>query len=164
MIRSILVSLMLIFTAAPTMAADRNLNIEFEIPEIDSWKKYHRPYVAIWIEDADRKAVKTVTLLKEVSNPRKKTKWLDDLTKWWRAVGKQGPEAYDAVTSATRNPGVYSFTTNVPADSNWSILFEAAREKGGRDFVKQSINNIPAEGLTIPAEGEIGVIKLHISQ
>ena len=163
MIRSILISLMLIFSTAPAMAADRTLNIEFEIPEIDTWKKYHRPYVAIWVEDADRKAVKTVTLLKEVTHPKKKTKWLDDLSKWWRAVGKQGPEAYDAVTSATRNPGIYTFTTDIPADANWTILFEAAREKGGRDFVKQTINDIPAEGVTIPAEGEIGVIKLNFS-
>lgn len=163
MFRSILISLVLIFATAPAMAADRTLNIEFEIPEIDTWKKYHRPYVAIWLEDADRKPVQTITLLKEVSNPRKKTKWLDDLTKWWRAIGKQGPEAYDAVTSATRSPGVYTFTADIPTDSDWTILFEAVREKGGRDFVKQSINDIPAQGLTIPAEGEIGVIKLSFN-
>lgn len=152
-----------ILMAAPSAWADQQLSIQYDIPDIDA-RKYHRPYVAIWIETADREPVQTISLLKKKPKSwRKKNKWLDDLTQWWRATGKETVDELDGVTGATRGPGTYSTNISVPDGSDWVILFEAVREKGGRSFVKQKLNDIPAEGATLPAKAEIGPITLKLT-
>ena len=151
-----------ILMAAPTVWANQSLSIQYDIPDIDA-RKYHRPYVAIWIETADREPLQTISLLKKKpKSSRKKNKLLDDLTQWWRATGKETVDELDVVTGAPRGPGTYSTNISVPDGSDWVILFEAVREKGGRSFVKQKINSIPAAGITLPSKAEIGPITLTL--
>ncbi|WP_438893782.1 DUF2271 domain-containing protein, partial [Bacillus cereus group sp. BC251] len=55
------------------------LDIEFELPKLDVGM-YARPYIAIWIEDAQGQPVRTVALW------QKEDTWLKDIRRWWRQV------------------------------------------------------------------------------
>ena len=57
----------------------------FEIPRIEA-SNYRKPYVAIWLEDADRKAVKMYRVLFDQSPIG--DNWLPDLKTWWRRGGR----------------------------------------------------------------------------
>jgi FAD:protein FMN transferase len=60
-----------------------------------------RPYVAIWIEDADRRPVPTIALLFQNS------RYLSELRVWYRGdrhrATLEGTEIVDSVASATRS-------------------------------------------------------------
>ena len=60
-----------------------------------------RAYVAIWVEDADHKLVRTVSVLGS------KDKYLGDLTTWVQIAGRPSPQSR-SVTRASRPNGLYS--------------------------------------------------------
>ena len=65
-----------------------------------------RPYVAVWIEDKDKFAVRTIALWFD------KTRWLPELRAWYhddrmRAMA-EGNDITASVSSATRSPGKYT--------------------------------------------------------
>ena len=115
------------------------LEVSFALPAIDT-TMYARPYVAVWVEDADRKPVRTVQLWVG------KDEWLKDLRSWWRKVGRYDRELVDAVTSATRPAGEYTFVWDGLNDKgqrveqgNYTFYVEVVREHGGRNIcVKKS--------------------------
>ncbi|NMU52501.1 DUF2271 domain-containing protein, partial [Vibrio parahaemolyticus] len=78
------------------------VDFELELPKIDT-SMYARPYVAVWVENDQRKPVKTIQLWVG------KDGWLKDLRSWWRKAGRYDRELVDAVTSATRPAGQYRF-------------------------------------------------------
>jgi thiamine biosynthesis lipoprotein ApbE len=63
-------------------------------------RRSHRPYVAVWVEDANRKAVRTLAVWG--NDP----KYLRDLFVWSKAVPRNQVAA--GVTRATRQPGTYA--------------------------------------------------------
>src|SRR5690606_5950191 len=76
----------LLFNIAPVSAAE--VNVTVEIPRIDA-SEYHRPYVAVWIENADKSVAANLAVWyqqKETSEGAG-TKWLADLRQWWRRSG-----------------------------------------------------------------------------
>ena len=61
-----------------------------------------RAYVAIWVEDANHKLVRSIQVLGQ--NPR----YLGELTAWYQAVGRPDPQLTRSITRATRPNGLYS--------------------------------------------------------
>ncbi len=101
---AISIALPLAFSAyAKPIPDSASMDIHFELPAIQA-SMYARPYVAVWIEDQQRKSVRTVQLWVG------KDEWLKDLRSWWRKVGRYDRELVDAVTSATRPAGEYRFS------------------------------------------------------
>lgn len=80
--------------AAPKMTVDLTL------PEITEGQ-YHRPYVAVWVENAQGQPVKTLSLW--VWNEG--YKWLKDIRRWWRKAGREDMSFVDGIASATRPAG-----------------------------------------------------------
>lgn len=138
--------------------------IQLEIPVIET-SQYHRPYVAVWIENEQQQPVKLITIWQE------KPDWLKDLRRFWRKIGRSNPQLVDAMTGATRKPGSYTLSWdgkddkgNVLPAGTYTLLVEAAREQGGRSLQKQDFV-LPGKGqqLQAPAETELGALTLTIN-
>ncbi|UPR31519.1 DUF2271 domain-containing protein [Vibrio crassostreae] len=115
------------------------LDVSFELPKIDT-SMYARPYVAVWVENSERKSVKTIELWVG------KDEWLKDLRSWWRKVGRYDRELADAVTSATRPAGKYRFVWDGKSDDGqdleqgeYTVHIEVVREHGGRNYLRQKV-------------------------
>ncbi len=93
-------------------------------------RRVKRPYVAVWVEDAEHRLVRTVTVWASEG------RYLPDLTKWWRAIGGNRYEA-SSVTRATRYPGKYTVAWDgrdnrgqpVP-QGDYTVIVEINREHG----------------------------------
>jgi thiamine biosynthesis lipoprotein ApbE len=156
--------------AAPP-AAGQNWNqsmellVKVELPRSDN-PRYHRPYVAVWIEDKDKYPVRTVALW--FKNPR----WLNELKAWYgedrvRNLA-EGTDISGTVSSATRAPGTYTLKWD-GKDNNgklvkagkYTVVIEAAREHGGHSLLRQEIDfNGTAAQTTLPASEELGAVQL----
>ena len=66
------------------------IELTVEIPKL-SVSEYHRPYVAIWIEDKDKKIAANLSVWYAVHlKDQEGEKWLKDIRQWWRRTGKGG--------------------------------------------------------------------------
>lgn len=79
------------------------LTIDFTIKPAAGRRPNLRPYVAVWIEDADGKLLRTLELWAN----RRGLRYLRDMRGWWK-FGKDLQDPSVAVTRATRNAGHYS--------------------------------------------------------
>lgn len=128
--------------AVPALAA--NLSVTVEIPRLNT-ASYHRPYVAIWIEQPDQTAVRTLAVWYQVAAGRggegEGKDWLKDMRTWWRKGGRALTLPADGVSGATRAPGRQAVTipaarlASLPA-GQYNVVVEAAREQGGREMVR----------------------------
>lgn len=137
--------------------------ISLQLPVIET-SQYHRPYVAVWVENEQQQPVKLIALWVE------KPDWLKDLRRFWRKIGRSNTALVDAVSGATQKPGTYTLQWDGKDDQGqplasgqYNLLIEAAREQGGRSLVKREFT-LPAQGavIEIAAEGELGSILAHI--
>lgn len=147
---------------AKPIPENAKLDIELAIPTIET-SIYARPYVAVWIEDKNRKPVRTVQLWVG------KDEWLKDIRSWWRKAGRYDRAMVDAVTSATRPPGKYRFTWdgldhdgNRVEQGDYTFYVEAVREHGGRNYLRQKLK-LAENSFTHQLEEteETGVITLQ---
>lgn len=149
--------------AASPAAADTG-TITYEIPRLEV-SGYRKPYVAIWIEGADRKPVKMYAVLFDQSPIG--DKWLPDLKTWWRRGGRAMNMPVSGVTRPTRGPGQYTIKTGSLSDlpeGTYALVVEGVREKGGREILKAPFNWKPGEVVSVSAQGssELGKITLSI--
>ena len=126
-------------------------------------KKYLRPYMAVWIEDAGGTPIRILS----VWSKRKKRKYLKDLRVFWRFARKDR-DTYEAVSRATRGPGRYRLVWNGLDDQGhavprgkYIVHVEVAREKGTHQHLsaavtcgsvpvrKQMGRNIEINGVTL---------------
>jgi thiamine biosynthesis lipoprotein len=123
--------------------SDFELAINFDIALIEGMR-VRRPFVAVWIEDADGKPVRNINVWYN------KDRWLPDLKDWYRHYGEafKAPDGKlkASVSSATRSPGKYSLKwdgkDDEGADTNpgkYTVVIEAAREHGTYQIMKQQI-------------------------
>ena len=137
-----------------------SIALSVTIPTLDV-DPYHRPYVAVWLETPERKGVKVINVWYE------QDEWLKDLRQWWRKIGRSDAAAYEGVTGATRKPGTYTYQWTVSDDipaGDYVLCFEASREAGGRDFLRQPITLGGQNQQTYQLEGdyEFGAITISI--
>jgi hypothetical protein len=129
---------LLALSAGAANAADLTLNVE--IPQLPV-AEYHRPYVAIWIEDANQAIAANLAVWYQVRGDH--TKWLPDLRQWWRRGGRDLKVPVDGLTGATRPVGQHSLkfaATQAPLaglkPGQYSLVVEAVREVGGREALR----------------------------
>lgn len=127
--------------------------------------EYHPPYVAAWIESGNKKSVRTLLLW------RKEPKWLKDIRRWWRNVGRKDAKLVDAITSATHAAGSFPLSFTLTDDEqqtlpegSYTLYIEVVREKGGRALLKQKFNlNNQAQQFTLKETAETGAITFTIT-
>ena len=133
-------------------ASAAEMEIGIEIPQLNV-AEYHRPYVAIWVEGADGKAVADLAVWYQNKDTKEGhgTKWLPDLRQWWRKSGRSLKVPVDGVTGPTKPVGKHALSFSDKqhlaklAPGQYTLVVEAAREVGGRELLK-----IP---FTWPAKG-----------
>lgn len=144
-------------------AVNPSCTLRIELPKLDV-DPYFRPYVAIWLETPDRQGVHTLEVWYEEDT------WLKDMRQWWRKLGRGDSERYDGVTGATRKAGTHRITWNgrgadgkpIPP-GDYFLNFEAAREEGGREFIRQKITiGGPEQHYQLQGKNELGAVHIHI--
>lgn len=156
------VSLALVLLSGLVLSATASeLEIALQLPKI-SEGQYHRPYVAVWVEDSSEKSVRLIEIWRE------KPDWIKDLRRFWRKTGRADQPLVDARTGATKGPGQYRLRWDGKDDQGvavpngeYQLVIEAAREHGGRQLVKQKFNwDGTAVAVSVAAGNEIGQVQL----
>jgi hypothetical protein len=120
------------------------LTVTLELARIGGTRA-RRPYVAIWIEDANRFPVRTIGLWYQ------KPRWLPELRAWYHDDRmRDAAEHRDitaSVSSATRQPGKYTLkwdgkdNTGKPVKAGtYTVNIEASREHGTYQILRQEMD------------------------
>jgi hypothetical protein len=154
---------------APSSATD--LNIKVEVPRIEV-AEYHRPYVAVWIENPDQSIATHLAVWYQTDTKKEDgTQWLKDLRQWWRRGGRELAVPVDGVTGATRPVGEHrialkgnSAALSQLAPGKYALVTEAVREVGGRELVKIPFEWPAAQKQQLSASGkvELGTVSLDV--
>ena len=143
------VSLVKELSPTPSWADDFEVAVKYEIKGPDANPgRYRRPYVAVWVEDADGVPVRTLTLWVQSGGPG--PRWIPDLKLWYR--GDQLRKLVDeadlvrTVSRATRPPGKYEVVWDGKDDhgkavepGKYTLSIEAAREHGTYQIIRKPI-------------------------
>ena len=155
--------------ATPAYAGEMTVSIE--IPQLRV-AEYHRPYVAVWLQDAKGQRVADLAVWYDTKLKNQEgEKWLSDLRTWWRKSGRSLDLPVDGLSSPTRGPGKHviraregSVTLPRLASGSYTLMVEAAREVGGREILSIPFSWPPKAPRTGTAGGtsELGAISLSI--
>lgn len=158
------------FAATPAVAA--GIDVTITIPRINA-AEYHRPYVAVWLEQPGAPTAKTLAVWYDGEKKKNEgTKWLRDLRSWWRKAGRSATIPADGISGATRAPGPQKLAFVAGKGGltglhpgNYELVVEAAREVGGREMVRLPFTWPAAgEARTVTATGatELGAVTATI--
>jgi len=152
-----------------TIAADKTwdpkyeLGINVEIAEIEGLRA-RRPYVAIWVTDADKKAVRSIALWMQ------KPRYLNEMRSWYSTyydLYSANDASVSSTTSATRGPGKYTLKWDGKDDKGalvktgkYTINIEVAREHGTYQVYSQDMEFKKPEVITLPPNTEIASASL----
>jgi len=143
-----------------TMSQATTLTVDFTLPEFDK-QDYRKPYVAIWAETKDD----TKNLLLWHLTKRDNDKWLVDIRRWWRKEGRYSNNKFDGMTGATKSAGQHQVQLDIADLTDFTLLIEVVRQKGGRSLVRQKINlNDNSPHYNIAPSDEIGDIKIKVNK
>ncbi|MDG3002625.1 DUF2271 domain-containing protein [Paludisphaera mucosa] len=127
---------------------DHELLVRFEINRPQERGRYRRPYVAVWVQDADGAPVRNLLLWVSMGGPGP-FEWLPDLKRWYaddRARTKLNRTDPFQVAQPTRPPGEYSVAWDGKDDKGkplkpgeYTILIEAVREQGGYGLIRKQV-------------------------
>lgn len=150
---------------APNAASAAEARVTVEVPRISA-STYRKPYVAVWIEDANGKQVRTLKVFYD--QHKVGARWLPELKTWWRRGGRAMDLPADGLSSPTRAPGRYTISADALerlAPGKYSIAVEASREEGGRELVKVPFTWRPGARSSASASGkrELGRISVSIT-
>ncbi|MEJ6656415.1 MAG: DUF2271 domain-containing protein [Pseudomonas sp.] len=154
--------------AAHSSAA--KLDVSVEVPRL-SVAEYHRPYVAIWIENTEGHVADLAVWYDLKLRDSEGEKWLKDMRQWWRRSGRSLELPVDGLSGATRAVGEHalSFTGDHPAltalqPGEYQLLIEAAREVGGRELIRLPFRWPVTEQVTHESAGstELGNVSLTL--
>lgn len=147
------------------------LELTVEIPKLNV-SEYHRPYVAIWIEDKDKKVAANLSVWYDVKlKDEEGEKWLKDIRQWWRRTGRSLSMPVDGVSSPTKPPGANKVefkSDSGPlaklAPGEYTLIVEASREVGGKEMVEIPFTWSPGSEATASAKGkeELGAVTLKL--
>ena len=166
---SLAIGLTLPLASSWAVAAD--LSVKFELPRLNV-AEYHKPYVAIWIENADQTIASNLAVLYDVKMKDKGgEKWVKDLRTWWRKAGRDAALPIDGVSGATRPPGAHTMKFDAARNKldqlpagDYKLVVEAAREAGGRELVRVPFTWAGKGKLAADAAGkeELGAVSLQV--
>ncbi|TWT29277.1 DUF2271 domain-containing protein [Blastopirellula retiformator] len=148
--------------AAVNEAGSAELEVGVEIPRLKV-AEYHRPYVAVWIQDENRKVAANLSVWYQMKSPGDEVghKWLPDLRQWWRRTGRSLDLPVDGVSGATRPVGQHDLTFSSTDErltklkpGKYTLVVEAAREVGGREMVEIPFTWPLKESFEAKANGE----------
>lgn len=133
----------------------QSLQVSIEIPRLNV-AEYHKPYVAVWLEDESRSATQIAVWYDVEMRNSEGEKWLKDLRQWWRRGGRSLDVPVDGITSATYGPGEHALKVAIEssdlaklAPGKYRLRVEAAREVGGRELVEIPLT-WPLEKSSLP--------------
>jgi hypothetical protein len=153
------------FTAVASSNNSESTKLDIELTLKQQLGEYHPPYVASWIENSQGKSIRTLLLWRE------KAKWLKDIRRWWRKVGKKDADFVDGITSATRITGKYPLSFLAQNDEKkslkkgkYTLFIEVVRENGGRAIIRQPFSlNGEKTTFTLAATNETDEIKFSVT-
>ncbi|MEW4561461.1 DUF2271 domain-containing protein [Bremerella sp. JC770] len=120
------------------------VEVSVEIPRLNV-SEYHRPYVAVWIQDENRKVAANLAVWYQLDDKGSEvgTKWLPDLRQWWRRTGRSLEMPVDGISGATRPAGTHELEFSSSdkklaglKPGQYTLVVEAAREVGGRELLE----------------------------
>lgn len=156
----------ILFTSALPVYAQSNLSVSLTLPEITTGQ-YHRPYTAVWIENNKGKHVKTLALWSEP----KGQKWLKDIRRWWRKIGRTDSNWVDGISSATRPAGTYKLNWDLTTEDqhqlshgDYKVFIEVVREHGGRNLLKHSFSLNKDFKTILKSTAETGPINIQFNK
>lgn len=153
-------------TASPIFGGwntDYELVVNVELAQIAGFPR--RPFVAIWVEDADKKPIRTLTVWYN------KPKWLRDLRAWYTA----NHDTYNdvagnmpSIAGATRPAGKYAVKWDGKDDQGelvktgkYTVNIEVAREHGTYQLITQEIKCAGSDKqIELPANTEVASASL----
>jgi thiamine biosynthesis lipoprotein len=154
-----------ILSADKTWDPNYELLIGLELNQIEGIR-VHRPYIAVWIVDKDKKPIRSLALWYN------KTKYLNELDSWYDAYYNKFSDADQSVsstTSATRPAGKYTIKWNGRNDKGdlvklgaYSIKIEAAREHGTHQLMTQELDFTKTQKL-INLTGNVEIAGVSIN-
>jgi len=132
---------------APAKPELLELLVQFELAK-PTGSQYRRPYVAVWLEDADEFPVRTAVLWMQTKQPG--PRWHRDLLRWYRndAVRKLADkrDLIGTVSGATRGSGQYKAIFDGKDDAGqplppgkYTLFIEVAREHGTYQLIRHPL-------------------------
>lgn len=162
---SLLLCLIVCGISYSAMSIASEIRVELTILELNE-RPYHRPYIAVWLENSKRQGVHTLAFWHQDKD------WFKDLRKWWRKIGRANKPNYDAVSGATKKPGTYTLhwqgvlnNGKQLADGDYVLHIESAREKGSREYLRQKIfiKQGVSQSYQLSGKHELGKINVLIN-
>ncbi|GAA0384219.1 DUF2271 domain-containing protein [Brevundimonas terrae] len=154
--------------AAPALAAD--LSVTVDVPRLNT-ASYHRPYVAVWIENPDQSLNRSLAVwYQQTRNAEGDGKdWLKDMRTWWRKGGRAMQLPADGVSGPTKAPGRHTVTVPAArlrnlAAGNYVIAVEAARELGGREIVRVPFRWGGPNTANGSGSSELGAVRVNVTR
>ena len=152
--------------ALPTPALAQTGTVTLEIPKLSD-SPYRKPYVAVWIENASGKQVGVAGVLYDQAKIG--LRWLPELRTWWRKAGRAMDMPADGISMPTRAPGRHTIVLDdlkALPNGRYSVVVEAAREKGGRELVKVPFTLQSGKTVQASAHGsrELGKVSVAIER
>jgi thiamine biosynthesis lipoprotein len=149
---------------AQTWDPNYELLINLQLAEIEGFR-VHRPYVAIWVTDQNKKPVRNIALWYN------KTRYLDELHAWYDTYYDQFSNSGNQASStsgATRSPGNYKLKWDGKDDNGklvnkgiYFIYIEVAREHGTYQLINQQMDFSGApKQITLKGNTEIAAASL----
>lgn len=152
----ILVTLLALSGVGSASAAE--VQLEVELPRLEV-AEYHPPYVAVWLEDSQRKAEHIAVWYDIAMRDDEGKEWLKDMRQWWRRGGRSLDLPIDGITGATKGPGTHTINSQLnrvlgtfPA-GEYVLNVEASREVGGREVLRLPLT-LPLENGVLPLEAK----------
>ena len=134
--------------------------VELQLRSGGGWH-YARPYVAVWMEDAKGKPLRTIALW------GRDYRWLPYLRRWYYLHGRDRRLVY-AVSRASRPPGRYRIVWDGRANDGsyvptgqYILNIEASREHGGYQLTRQMIE-IGSEPFAFETKGNYEVPRASV--
>ncbi len=102
--------------------------------------RYNRPYIAVWLENAAGKSVRTLAVWVQAG---KGERWHQDLRRWFQS----NADLISTTSSPTRMPGTYKLVWDGKSDKgilleqgDYFVCIEAAREHGTYQLIREKIS------------------------
>lgn len=158
------------FGSAPKWDDNFELAVTFVLPQPQGGR-YHRPYVAVWMEDPSGHAVRTLSLW--VNRGGRGPRYFHELRRWFSAEQADqtagGPDIVSTISSATRMAGSYSVTWNGRDDQGrvvdqgaYRLCIEAAREHGSYGLMQHDLELASTpKAADLPGNNEVASARVE---